>query len=132
MKAIRADLGAEGRLDILERVMSYRGGSQVSLILNSHCRLSNYVGYSQQERRRIEHEAFSGNLLGIVATNALELGVDIGVLDVVLMLGFPVGVANFVSGHENIVSPADVPVIASTSWSSWPTSARFFGSACCR
>lgn len=54
------------------------------------------VGYSQQERRRIEHEAFSGNLLGIIATNALELGVDIGVLDAVIMLGFPFGIANFV------------------------------------
>ena len=32
MKAIRADLGAEGRLDILERVMSYRGGSRMPLI----------------------------------------------------------------------------------------------------
>ena len=35
-----------------------------------------------QDRRRIENEAFEGRLLGIVATNALELGVDIGVLDV--------------------------------------------------
>ncbi|KAF7972104.1 hypothetical protein HWV62_18928 [Athelia sp. TMB] len=77
MKTIRADLSAEGRLDILERVMAYRGG------------------YSQQDRRRIEAEAFSGNLLGIVATNALELGVDIGVLDGVIMLGFPFGIANF-------------------------------------
>ncbi|KAI6151016.1 hypothetical protein BKA82DRAFT_4122865 [Pisolithus tinctorius] len=56
MKALRTDLSAEGRLDILAKVMPYRGGE------------------------RIEHEAFSGNLLGIVATNALELGIDIGVL----------------------------------------------------
>jgi hypothetical protein len=58
--------------------------------------MTNSAGYSQQERRRIEHEAFSGNLLGIIATNALELGVDIGVLDAVIMLGFPFGIANFV------------------------------------
>ena len=50
----------------------------------------------RQDRRRIEQEAFSGNLLGIVATNALELGVDIGTLDAVIMLGFPFGIANFV------------------------------------
>lgn len=43
------------------------------------------------DRRRIEREAFEGNLLGIVATNALELGVDIGVLDAVMMFGFPRG-----------------------------------------
>ncbi|KAI8998791.1 DEAD/H helicase [Trametes punicea] len=73
MKTLRQELTADGRLDILERVMSYRGG------------------YSQEDRRRIEREAFSGNLLGIVATNALELGVDIGVLDAVIMLGFPIG-----------------------------------------
>ncbi|KAI0637127.1 DEAD/H helicase [Trametes polyzona] len=73
MKALRQELTADGRIDILERVMSYRGG------------------YSQEDRRRIEREAFSGNLLGIVATNALELGVDIGVLDAVIMLGFPMG-----------------------------------------
>ncbi|KAI6019639.1 DEAD H helicase [Pisolithus orientalis] len=71
MKALRTDLSAEGRLDILAKVMPYRGGE------------------------RIEHEAFSGNLLGIVATNALELGIDIGVLDAVIMLGFPFGLANF-------------------------------------
>ncbi|KAF8556873.1 P-loop containing nucleoside triphosphate hydrolase protein [Imleria badia] len=77
MKTLRADLSAEGRLDVLAKVMPYRGG------------------YSQEDRRRIEHEAFSGHLLGIVATNALELGVDIGVLDAVIMLGFPYGIANF-------------------------------------
>ncbi|KAG1819521.1 DEAD H helicase [Suillus subaureus] len=77
MKALRQRLSAEGRLDVLAKVMPYRGG------------------YSQEDRRRIEHEAFSGHLLGIVATNALELGVDIGVLDAVIMLGFPFGIANF-------------------------------------
>ncbi|CAL1704265.1 unnamed protein product [Somion occarium] len=78
MKALRAELTADGRLDILGKVMAYRGG------------------YSPQDRRKIEHEAFSGNLLGIVATNALELGVDIGILDAVIMLGFPIGgIASF-------------------------------------
>ncbi|KZV69057.1 DEAD/H helicase [Peniophora sp. CONT] len=76
MKMIRQDLTSEGRLDILDRVQAYRGG------------------YSQEDRRKIEQEAFSGQLLGIIATNALELGVDIGVLDAVLMLGFPVTVAS--------------------------------------
>ena len=53
--------------------------------------------YELQDRRRIEREAFSGQLLGIIATNALELGVDIGVLDVVIVLGFPMGgIASFV------------------------------------
>jgi DEAD/DEAH box helicase domain-containing protein len=79
MKTLRQELSAEGRIDILERVMSYRGG------------------YSPEDRRKIEREAFSGNLLGLVATNALELGIDIGTLDAVIMLGFPFGIASFVS-----------------------------------
>ncbi|KAL1758264.1 hypothetical protein FB107DRAFT_207459 [Schizophyllum commune] len=77
MKTLRAQLGEEGRYDILDRVRSYRGG------------------YSQEDRRAIERDAFSGHLLGIIATNALELGVDIGALDAVIMLGFPFSVASF-------------------------------------
>ncbi|KAG8834252.1 hypothetical protein FRC20_007499, partial [Serendipita sp. 405] len=76
MKILRTELTAEGRADILQRVMAYRGG------------------YSQDDRRKIEAEAFSGNLLGIVATNALELGVDIGNLDAVIIHGFPVNIAS--------------------------------------
>lgn len=50
-----------------------------------------------QDRRAIEKEAFSGKLVGIVATNALELGINIGTLDAVIMLGFPMSVASLVS-----------------------------------
>ena len=39
-------------------------------------------GYTKEERRTIEAELFSGRLLGVTATCALELGVDIGDLDV--------------------------------------------------
>ena len=55
------------------------------------------TSWCTQDRRRIEKEAFSGQLLGIIATNALELGVDIGVLDAVILLGFPYTLANLVS-----------------------------------
>ena len=48
-------------------------------------------GYSPAERRSIEAELFSGRLIGVAATNALELGVDVGSLDVTLHLGFQVG-----------------------------------------
>ncbi|EJD05721.1 DEAD/H helicase [Fomitiporia mediterranea MF3/22] len=99
MKTLRQDLSAEGRHDILKRVMAYRGGDVSNLVYQPakfmyKLTSTNVIGYSQKDRRKIEHEAFSGNLLGIVATNALELGVDIGALDAVIMLGFPLGIAS--------------------------------------
>ncbi|KAL4154758.1 hypothetical protein PRNP1_006874 [Phytophthora ramorum] len=44
--------------------------------------------------RRIEQRLFSGDLLGVVATNALELGIDIGELDCTIHLGLPSSVAS--------------------------------------
>ncbi len=52
-------------------------------------------GYLAQERREIEAELFGGRLRGVVATNALELGVDIGGLDAVVLCGYPGTIASF-------------------------------------
>jgi len=46
-------------------------------------------GYLPTERRAIEHGLRDGEILGVVATNALELGVDIGRLDVAILAGYP-------------------------------------------
>jgi len=46
-------------------------------------------GYLPTERRAIEHGLRQGDILGVVSTNALELGIDIGQLSVCLMAGYP-------------------------------------------
>ncbi len=47
------------------------------------------AGYTPEQRRTIEHRLSEGELLGVVATSALELGVDIGLLDCAISVGFP-------------------------------------------
>jgi DEAD/DEAH box helicase domain-containing protein len=53
------------------------------------------AGYLAEERREVERRLFEGELLGVTATNALELGIDVGGLDAAVMTGFPGTVASF-------------------------------------
>ena len=46
-------------------------------------------GYLPSERRQIENDFKQGRILGVAATNALELGIDIGDLDSVIISGYP-------------------------------------------
>ncbi|MBC7288815.1 MAG: DEAD/DEAH box helicase, partial [Armatimonadetes bacterium] len=62
--------------ELAEKVRSYRGG------------------YLPHERREIERALFSGELLGVTSTNALELGIDIGSLDVSIIVGYPGSVSS--------------------------------------
>ena len=47
------------------------------------------AGYLPEDRRQIERELFGGELMGAVATTALELGVDIGRLSATVLTGYP-------------------------------------------
>jgi len=53
-------------------------------------RISSYrAGFLPSERRAIEKRLAEGALLGVISTSALELGIDIGHLDICLLVGYP-------------------------------------------
>lgn len=53
------------------------------------------AGYLAEDRRRVEAAMRTGELAGVAATNALELGIDISGLDAVVMTGFPGSLSAF-------------------------------------
>jgi DEAD/DEAH box helicase domain-containing protein len=62
--------------------------SQLSPRLRS--KISSYrAGFMPEERRTIERKLATGELLGVVSTSALELGIDVGYLDICLLVGYP-------------------------------------------
>ncbi|HEX6115657.1 MAG TPA: DEAD/DEAH box helicase [Solirubrobacterales bacterium] len=72
----RMRLTDQGHGDLADRIAPYR------------------AGYTPQQRREIEARLSSGDLLAVVATDALELGIDIGELDAAICTTFPGTVAS--------------------------------------
>ncbi|MFA4029021.1 MAG: hypothetical protein GDYSWBUE_001603 [Candidatus Fervidibacterota bacterium] len=56
--------------------------------------ISYRAGYLPQERRLIERMLANGDLLSVIATTALELGIDIGHLDAAILVGYPGSIAS--------------------------------------
>jgi len=72
----RENLERRGKPDLAKRIAPYRGG------------------YTPQQRREIESRLAAGELLAVVATDALELGIDVGELDAAICVTFPGTVAS--------------------------------------
>jgi len=72
----RESLEARGKPELAARIAPYRGG------------------YTPQQRRDIEARLSAGELLAVVATDALELGIDVGELDAAICVTFPGTVAS--------------------------------------
>jgi len=72
----RENLERRGKPELAKRIAPYRGG------------------YTPQQRREIEARLASGELLAVVATDALELGIDVGELDAAICVTFPGTVAS--------------------------------------
>jgi DEAD/DEAH box helicase domain-containing protein len=72
----RENLERRGKPELAKRIAPYRGG------------------YTPQQRREIESRLGSGELLAVVATDALELGIDVGELDAAICVTFPGTVAS--------------------------------------
>jgi DEAD/DEAH box helicase domain-containing protein len=72
----RENLERRGKPELARRIAPYRGG------------------YTPQQRREIEARLAAGELLAVVATDALELGIDVGELDAAICTTFPGTVAS--------------------------------------
>jgi len=58
-------------------------------------KVSSYrAGFLPEERRYIENKLANGKLLGVISTSALEMGIDIGYLDVCILVGYPGTIIN--------------------------------------
>ena len=76
-------------VELVHRFASERVGSELAW------RLAPYrAGYTPEQRREVERRLVEGELLGVTATDALELGIDIGLLDCAISVGFPGTVAS--------------------------------------
>ena len=76
-------------VELVHRFASERVGAELA------GRLAPYrAGYTPEQRREVERRLVEGELLGVTATDALELGIDIGLLDCAISVGFPGTVAS--------------------------------------
>ncbi|XP_060674219.1 uncharacterized protein LOC107433954 isoform X3 [Ziziphus jujuba] len=79
---------------LIDSICAYRAGYIAERRGEGKFNLIQFITKDRDDRRSIERDFFSGKLCGIAATNALELGIDVGHIDVTLHLGFPGSIAS--------------------------------------
>lgn len=94
-----ADLAAHFLAHEVQTIVFARARLSTELVLSDLLRRTRAVrgyrgGYLPSERRAIEQGLRAGMVRGVVATNALELGIDIGQLDAAVLVGFPGTIAS--------------------------------------
>ena len=78
----------------VEILLSYLQQSLATRLGNSASVRGYRGGYLPLQRREIEHGLRNGSVRGVVSTNALELGIDIGHLDAAVLCGYPGTIAS--------------------------------------
>lgn len=91
-QGVRTILFGQARQSVERMVRQVREGLSASL---QDKVMAYRAGYMPAERKEIQRRLAAGTLLGVVSTNALELGIDIGHLDVSILDGYPGSVASF-------------------------------------
>lgn len=94
-KGVKTIVFARSRLRT-ELIASYIKKALANLYTDNHrVRIESYRGgYLPNERRAIEKGLRDGSVNGVVSTNALELGIDIGTLDAAVLAGMPASIAS--------------------------------------
>ncbi|MBE7436947.1 MAG: DEAD/DEAH box helicase [Spirochaetales bacterium] len=121
-----ARLGAHLIRNRIKTIFFGQSRNRVELLFSYLCercplekdRLRSYRGgYLPDERRAIEKELRAGNILGVVSTNALELGIDIGSLDVAVSMGYPGSISSMWQqfGRAGRRQSASLAVLVATS-----------------
>ena len=90
---VQTILFGRSRLQV-EILLSYLQQALANRLGDSHAIRGYRGGYLPLQRREIEHGLRDGTVRGVVSTNALELGIDIGHLDAAILCGYPGTIAS--------------------------------------